>query len=240
MADLTRLTYQNLDRPGIVHGIAVFKDASHRVGYEKWRSLASERLARSLPVPPKRIAIPRQVHSSTVLDIDGIRDDEVLLGDGLVSADPGTLIGVSVSDCIPLFAADTKRRVIGLAHCGWRGIAGGVVEELVSALASRDGGHETATYLIGASIGPCCYEVGDDVLGCFEPEEVTTHSRASGEAVYLDLKSVVAGRLEAFGVAPSSISIDSTCTSCREDVLTSYRAQGRLCGRMLAFLMLTP
>jgi YfiH family protein len=158
--------------------------------------------------------------------------------DGLVASTPLTAIGISVADCVPLFAFDVEGGVVGLAHCGWRGLADGVVEELLGVL-EAGGDPARLSFLIGAAIGPCCYRVGEDLLRCFRTEEVRRFSMSTGRDVFLDLKGVVASRLIAGGVRREKISIDNTCTSCKKYLLSSYRADGRDCGRMLAYLMLT-
>ena len=234
----TRLAYPDLDSPGLEHGIIVFKEPTFGLDYREWVRLASSELDTRLRLDPRSIAIPHQVHSSTVIDADTAPAGG-LEGDGMVTATPLTAIGISVSDCVPLFAVDLQEGVVGLAHCGWRGVAGGVVEELLGMLACKGSDPARALFLIGAAIGPCCYGVRGDLLACFAADEVRRFSRSTGQGVFFDLKGVVASRLVAGGVGPGKISIDNTCTSCKEYLLSSYRAGGRDCGRMLAFLMLT-
>lgn len=234
----TRLSYPDIEDPGIAHGIIVFKEAIFGLDHGKWLGLLFPELERHLHPNPRRIAVPHQVHSTRVIGIDTVRDGE-LEGDGLVTSTPLTAIGISVSDCVPLFAVDVERGVVGLAHCGWRGVAGGVVEELLGALRSGGSDPALASFLIGAAIGSCCYRVGEDLLACFTTEEVRKFSRSTERGVLFDLKAVVASRLVAGGARTGKISIDNTCTSCKKYLLSSYRADGRDCGRMLAFLMLT-
>jgi copper oxidase (laccase) domain-containing protein len=81
--------------------------------------------------------------------------------------------------------------------------------------------------------------VREDLLSCFRQEEVRKFSRQEGDGVFFDLKAVVSSRLTAGGACPDKISIDNSCTSCKKYLLSSYRADGRDCGRMLAYLMLT-
>lgn len=233
----TRLAYPGLDNPKLAHGVIVFKEPTFGLDYREWVNRASLELETHLGVNPRSIAIPHQVHSARVIDVDTVPCGE-LEGDGLVTATPLTAIGISISDCVPLFAVDLEEGVVGLAHCGWRGVAGGVVEELLRVLGSRGSDPARTSFLIGAAIGPCCYEVGEDLLACFTAEEVRKFSRSTGQSVFFDLKGVVASRLVACGARPGKISIDMTCTSCKKYLLSSYRADGRDCGRMLAYLML--
>jgi YfiH family protein len=235
----TLLFYAALDLPSLRHGIAVFKDVPAGMDHRAWTDTAGRYLRSHLRPTPANILMLRQVHSDVVIDADGFAVRYAPVGDALVSASPLTALAISVSDCVPLFAVDADRRVIGLAHCGWKGIAKGMVEGFVGALVDKGAGMAETVFLIGASIGPCCYEVREDLLARFPAAEVRKHSRSAGRSVVFDLKAVVVSRLTALGALPERIWVDKTCTSCNKYVLCSYRADGRDCGRMLAFLMLT-
>ena len=236
--DRPLLFYAELDLPSLRHGIAVFKDVPGGVDYRVWAETADRFLRSYLSPAPESVLVPRQVHSSVVIDGDRWPRD-VPVGDAVVTARPLAAIGISVSDCIPLFAVDVGCGVVGLAHCGWRGIAGGMVERFAGALEAKGAKMTGTVFHIGASVGQCCYEVGEDFLACFPADEVRKHSRSAGRSVMFDLKGVVVSRLMTLGAAAGRISVDKTCTSCQKYLLSSYRADGRGCGRMLAFLMLT-
>jgi copper oxidase (laccase) domain-containing protein len=208
----------------------------------------------------EQIIVPRQVHSARVCDAEAMAEREEC--DGLVTARPRVMVGVTVADCVPLLAAGAEAGVAGAAHCGWRGTAAGIVGNFVDAVdskrLSREDGDgavdsrgrprqtgDTAAYLIGPSIGPCCYEVGEDLLSHFSDRDrdtcVIRRTDAPGgkTRTFFDLKSAVIARLIDRGVEPEQICVDNTCTSCQQYQLSSYRAGGRDCGRMLAFVMLT-
>ncbi|MFH1219536.1 MAG: polyphenol oxidase family protein [Candidatus Eisenbacteria bacterium] len=258
------LTYPELCSPGLVHGIVVFEEFDSGVPYDRWTGVAADFLRRHLLVPPaaKRpapepvpdpgqasgvaILLPRQVHGNVIRTTDAdsaYPDPNTLVCDGLATNRTDVVIGVSVADCIPLFAADIANRVIGVAHCGWKGIASGIVEELVGSLRKLGGDPRTTRCLIGPGIGRCCYEVGGDLLREFPSDEVSRFSQARRGATFFDLKQVVAARLAGEGVDTSRISIDKTCTSCQKyagkRALPSYRRDGNSCGRIVAVLGLS-
>ena len=167
-----------------------------------------------------------------------VSEDEVEC-DGLVTGTARVMVGVTVADCVPLLAVNRIDRVVGAAHCGWRGTAGGIVGGFVKALGALADSEAATRYLIGPSIGQCCYEVGDDMLSHFSPREREAHVSRRAGRTFFDLKAAVAARLMDRGVSPGQICVDNTCTSCQKYRLSSYRADGRDCGRMLAFVMLT-
>ena len=232
------MCYPDTADAGVTHGIMVFKEAVFGSRRNEWLGLVRPELEERLDPGPRRMAIPRQFHSARVMSIDraGARELEC---DGLVTSTPLTALGISVSDCVPIFAWDVEKRVIGLAHCGWRGLAAGIVEELLRVLRFEGSDPADLSILIGAAIGPCCYRVGDDLLDRFTDKEVRTFSTDRAAGVFFDLKAVAASRLLEGGVGRERISIDKTCTSCKKYLLSSYRADGSDCGRMLAYLMLT-
>jgi len=270
----TWLTYPDFyPGPGLVHGVAVFRDTSFDSDRRQWleraKAVVGEAVAREGVVMGgvakecdeiglERIVVPWQVHSAKVCDGEALVDGEEC--DGLITAREGVMVGVTVADCVPLLAVNLKDRVAGAAHCGWRGTAVGIVGEFVDALDARGarGADGDATrYLIGPAIGPCCYEVGEDMLSHFSDRDRETcvirraagagmgdgiggiNGTGGGSRTFFDLKAAVVARLMDRGVAPEQICVDNTCTSCQQYQLSSYRAGGRDCGRMLAFVMLT-
>jgi polyphenol oxidase len=104
-----------------------------------------------------------------------------------------------------------------MVHCGWRGLAAGIVERTLGEL----GG--SATAVVGPGIGPCCYEVGSEVLRAFEGLDGVARGRM------LDLRSIVRRKLEAGGVEPV-VDVD-LCTSCHADLFFSHRRDGGITGR---------
>jgi YfiH family protein len=244
----TVLTYPDLAFPGLAHGIAVFRDLRVGIAHELWTEAVRSALAADSRIAGMPLALLRQVHGTRIEAIrDGSESDSGASAgagpdreaDGLVSDLRGTAVAVSVADCLPLLAFDQEPAVVGVAHCGWRGVAGGIAESLVESLRGLGFGRG-GRFLVGAGIGVCCYEVREDLLKEFASGEVERFAVASGSGTRFDLKRAVAGRLEACGVSPGSISIDATCTSCNKDLLSSYRADGAACGRMVAFIGLTP
>jgi polyphenol oxidase len=156
-------------------------------------------------VGAERLAQGRQVHGTrVVVDADSIEE-----ADGQVTTAPGVAAMVLVADCLPVALAGLER--VGMVHAGWRGLAAGVLEagaEATGAVAAA----------IGPGIGPCCYEVGDDVRTVFGTSERT-----------LDLKAIARARLEAAGVR--DIHDCGLCTSCDAERFFSHRRDRGVTGR---------
>jgi polyphenol oxidase len=152
-----------------------------------------------------RLAQGRQVHGTrVVVDAQGIEE-----ADGQVTTARGVAAVVLVADCLPI--ALVGRDAAGVVHAGWRGLAGGVLEEGVAACGA-------VAAAIGPGIGPCCYEVGDDVRAVFGTSEPT-----------LDLKAIARARLEAAGVG--EVHDCGLCTSCDAERFFSHRRDRGVTGR---------
>jgi YfiH family protein len=154
-----------------------------------------------------RLAQGNQVHGTQVV-VDGEGGEEA---DGQVTTLAGVAAIVLVADCLPVALAGPD--AAGVVHAGWRGLAGGVLEAGVAAL-----GRGPVAAAIGAGIGPCCYEVGDDVRAVF----------ATGERT-LDLKAVARARLQAAGV--QEIHDCGLCTACDAQRFFSHRRDRGVTGR---------
>jgi len=154
-----------------------------------------------------RLAQGRQVHGTHVV-VDGEGGEEA---DGQLTTRPGVAAIVLTADCLPVALAAPG--AAGVVHAGWRGLAGGVLEAGVAALGSGP-----VAAAIGPGIGPCCYEVGDDVRAVFA---------SSGRT--LDLKAVARARLQAAGV--QEIHDCGLCTACDPRRFFSHRRDRGITGR---------
>jgi polyphenol oxidase len=181
------------------------------------------RVARALELEPERIVISRQVHGVELASHADPQDPSPYAKpgspipdlDGHVTATPRLAPLVFVADCLPV--ALVGPRGLALLHCGWRGLGGGILERGATAVAAT-----AAT--IGPGIGPCCYEVSDEVL---------EHFRGLGSGVargpMLDLREVARRQLAAAGV--EQIEVAGLCTSCEAELFFSHRRDGGRTGR---------
>ena len=192
------------------------------------------------PVP---LVTLRQVHGRTVHVVAGppapgaVRAE----GDALVTGVPGVVVGVFVADCAPILIADERRRVAAAVHAGWRGTVAGVLGETVATMRSRFGSDAASLRVaIGPAIGPCCFEVGDEVVEALvaaHPEaRSAVRSGAGGARSHVDLPE--ANRLQAMaaGVPAANIVRAGLCTRCLPELLASYRRDGAAAGRTAAII----
>lgn len=177
----------------------------------------------ALGIEPSAVLIGRQVHGGEILVHDCAQapaswqaptpdPPEV---DGHATAVAGLAPLVFVADCLPIALAGPDG--IAMVHGGWRGLAAGIVGRGVEATAA------TAA-AIGPGIGPCCYEVGAEVLTAFAPL-----GPGLAEGRMLDLKAIARRLLERAGVA--TIEDAGLCTRCNGDLFFSHRGDGPATGR---------
>lgn len=190
------------------------------------RSGARRVLDDIVPAPPVWL---HQVHGATVVDAD--ERPALPEADAAVARRPGTVCAVIVADCLPVLLADEAASVVGIAHAGWRGLAGGVVESAVAAT-----GVEPPRLLawLGPAIGPAAYEVGEDVRAAFAGYESEFTPTRPGHW-RLDLCGVARRRLARSGI--SRIYGGEYCTYSESERFFSYRRE-RAAERMAALIWL--
>ena len=179
-------------------------------------------LAAALGIAPANVVMGRQVHGAALVWHETPQSPRVYAdvvpspveADAHATDQPGLVPLVMTADCLPVALAGPGG--VAMAHAGWRGLAGGVL----SGAAARVGARAAA---IGPGIGPCCYEVGDEVLGAFTGIEGAAQGRM------LDLVAVARGLLGRAGV--DDVAAAGLCTSCNPELLYSHRRDGERTGR---------
>jgi len=151
--------------------------------------------------------------------------------DALVTDTPGVVLMLRFADCVPVLFYDRRKRVTGLAHAGWRGVPAGIIPATVAMLVTEFGCELSDLWAgVGPSIGPCCYEVGPEVIAAVS---AAVNGRKPFGSVngrlYLDLWTAVQGQLADAGVG--EIELSQICTSCHADEWFSHRAEKGKTGR---------
>jgi hypothetical protein len=193
---------------------------------------------------PVRLATARQVHSDRCLVLAGHHCGVAGEADALITRERGLALGIAAADCVPLVAIDPQAGVLGMVHAGWRGTLAGVLEKALDRM-RRDLGARPERILVcaGPAAGPCCYQVGSEVVEAFGRKRPTHSARALIERrpgeYFLDL--IEANRLQAeeAGVAGGRFGALAVCTVCRPDLCHSYRRDGASAGRMWLLATLT-
>ena len=178
------------------------------------------RMCEAVGADLEKLALNYQVHSTRVLRAaPAMRGEHA---DGLWTDEPGLPILAMSADCLPivLARAGADDPAVAVLHAGWKGLLAGIVEAGVDAL-----GGGTLTAAIGPGIGPCCYEVGEEVATPFRErfgDDVMRESR-------LDLWTSAERALRAAGV--EQIDRFDRCTACEPETFFSHRRDAGRTGR---------
>jgi polyphenol oxidase len=189
-----------------------------------------------------------QVHGVEIARVragDTPADVARIEADGLCSDAPGLALAVFVADCIPALIADPRTGAFAAVHAGWRGTLAGVLPAAVRTLGTHFGARpDDLRVALGPAIGPCCFEVGPEVVEAFEAG--LPGARAAGVIVdpqeggggkpHVDLKAANRLLLERAGVAPASIDAGDECTSCDRARFFSFRRDRGQTGQHLGFI----
>ena len=209
----------------------------------------------------------RQIHSDIIHHISDIPISP-LVGDGVITNTPGLLLSIQTADCLPILLADPKKRAVGAFHAGWRGTLARVVEKGIGEMRRHFSSNpRDLRAAIGPGIHKCCYQVGPEVREVFhsrfaysdelfheQRESDVVHekypllfmnARAPGHGpdqskLYLDLVAANTRQLLDTGVLAKNISVSPLCTSCRTDLLFSYRAEKGGTGRLMGVIGIRP
>lgn len=182
----------------------------------------------------------KQVHGVAVAHLrpeHALRPPGEIVADACVTDTPGVACVVQVADCLPVLFAAPDGRAVGAAHAGWRGLAGGVLEQTVAAVCELAGCAPEALHAwLGACIGPAQFEVGADVLAAFgaDPAAPDPQRFVPGAAPgkwLAHLPQLARDRLRAAGL--TEVSGGSWCTVSDPSRFFSYRRDG-VTGRLAA------
>jgi hypothetical protein len=181
------------------------------------------RLAEAVGLDPRNVLIGRQVHQAHVRRHDfptapsAFAEPQPGLpeADGHATDRPALAPLVFVADCLPLALSGPGG--VAMVHCGWRGLAAGIVQRGVDEV-------QATAAAIGPGIGPCCYEVGDEVR-----EPFATLDAGVADGRMLDLREVARRLLAEAGV--ERVEISDLCTSCHPELFFSHRRDRGRTGR---------
>jgi len=242
--------FDNLAAAGVTHGIFTrlagrsltpfaSLNVGHTVGDDSEAVESNHQLIySSLGCCSSQVVSARQVHSDEVAIVGrGNRGAILPDTDALITQDPETTLMLRFADCTPILLAEPSRPMVGIVHAGWRGTLGRIARKAVEEAVCRlgvDPGKLIAG--IGPSIGPCCYEVGRDLLRRLESDEEDWSSFLVEKrgGTFLDLWAANRRQLAHAGVR--NIEVARLCTVCHVDEFFSHRGEGGLTGRFGALI----
>lgn len=194
-------------------------------------------LSRHFDIPTERILTPRQTHSANVAVITSLPVEPSTLNevDALVTNLHNIIIGVNTADCVPVVLLDPATGINGVAHAGWRGAVGGIVEATIQAMTRLGSRPDKIKAAMGPSICQKCFEVGAEVAQFFDGDCVL---QLPGTKPHVSLHKHISKTLLNCGLQQSNIIgfDDALCTRCHPDTYWSARKMGIKSGRIYTFI----
>lgn len=244
IGDSTLFHFQGLDAFPLIHGVTT-RDPSlpgdgdiniaGRLSRED--AVANRRVwADLIGIDASALVAGRQVHGINVQVVDeqhrghgAVRiEDAVPQTDALITRTPDMPLIIYTADCVPVLVYDPVEHALGLAHAGWRGTVGNIASAVVGTMAAEFGSQpENLIVKLGPSIGPCCYEVGDEVIAAWCASGIERFAEAivpKEPRAHLDLWRANSLAFEAAGVPVDRIEHSAVCTRCHAERYFSRRA----------------
>jgi polyphenol oxidase len=188
------------------------------------------RFLSSLGIEERKCAAAKQVHGRRIVMAETCLGDEIVLADGILSAEASSPVSVTVADCMPIWILDPVIGVFGVLHSGWAGT--GIIIEAVRAIERMGGRPGDMSVILGPCIGPCCYRVSPEravsFMDAFGPEAAAYRDGSWR----LDLAAANEGLLERAGVGAWMKAV--ACTACRHEYGSSRREGREGFTRMIA------
>ena len=210
-----------------------------RIGWDN--SNIRDNISRIFNIPKSNIINTKQVHGIDIIVVDSymgsFRNHIDKEADGLITHIPNLLLTTSHADCVPIYILDRKKRIIGLAHGGWRGtynnISGKMIEKFENIYGSK--GIDILVG-IGPSIGACCYEIGEDLFELFKIRytHLTDILIQKNDRFFLDLWKLNCYQMMDRGIPKENIILSRACTSCNVDKFYSHRKEKGTKKRLIA------
>ena len=199
-------------------------------------------LAEKLGIEKDQLIFPRQEHTNCVAEINYIPDVEIKATDALITNKKGICLCVQTADCVPILLFDPVKKVIAAVHAGWRGTVKKIVSSTVEQMISNyNSNPKDILAVIGPSIGPEVYEVGDEVVvearkSLPNPEEALILN-ISGK-YHFNLWEANQQLLVSVGIPVQNIEISGECTFSNPHNYFSARNNGVATGRMVSGIMI--
>ncbi len=161
--------------------------------------------------------------------------------DALVTNKKNVTLVTYYADCTPLFFADTKKRVIALAHAGWRGTVGRIGEKVINKMTEEFGSDpKDIKCAVGPAISKCCYEVdkacADEFYNLSDLDTSEFIFPKKNNKFMIDLLETNRRILLNAGILTENITVSDVCTKCNSELLWSHRATNGQRGTMCAMM----
>lgn len=172
-------------------------------------------------IDPKKVVSAALAHGTSAVIVANNSEKLIKGIDGFVTNSENVFLAITISDCVPVFFYEKEKGIIALAHAGWRGIVGNIVENTIQKIAELGGNPHKLYVSLGPGINSCHFEIKNDVLDEFaDYGEFILHR--SGK-LFVDLKGIIKKQLLEKGVSDKNIENKAECTYCSKNFFSFRR-----------------
>jgi len=189
--------------------------------------------------PKYNVFLPSQIHSANVLHLKTFIKQENFRGDGVITRISKIVIGVKTADCVPILISTKDNSLIGAIHAGWRGSVNKILHNALVQILNLGYKPDDILIAIGPHIGPCCYEVGNDVIQILKAnfQNYEDFLQLHNGKFHLHLAKLNLHQAFEFGIPEENVWLSDECTFCQNDKYYSYRYHGLNRGYQLSFIL---
>lgn len=221
---------------GLIHGSAgkLLGDFSLN---NKNAQKSQQKFLKKLKINQFPLIQANQVHGSNIALISSPTPQVINQADGLITLKKNLALGIRSADCLPIIYYEPQKKIIAIAHAGWRGVLAKLPKKIIATIASLGGETRKTIVGIGPHIGSCCYCVGPNVASQFEKNYTNSNiiNRSNGK-IFLNLAFACQEQLKNSGIKKNNLKISNICTSCQSRYWWSYRQEKNNCGNMLTVI----
>lgn len=196
-----------------------------------------ELLGAKLGYEKEKLVYMKQIHSDLLHVVTDEDFSTPPTCDALVTNKIGVPLMVMVADCSPILFYDPVNKVIAVAHAGRAGAFKNIVKNVIDSFRSFKSNPKDIVAVVGANIGVCCYEVGEEIFQEAKELNLEYAVEKKGSRFYLDINKIVKNQLLLCGLDEKNIEFSDECSCCNTHMLYSYRAEQKT-GRFAGIIML--
>lgn len=236
-------SFKNL--PGLIHAVSYRKLGNLKPGKQNLEFTANinrniSEYADIVGFPSHNLVFAQQVHGNDVASVDkDCFGKWIPRADALVTSEKNLYLGINTADCVPVFFVEPKKKIIALAHSGWRGTLAKISQKVLERMVEKNHAEVKEIRVgVGPSICADCYNIdrarAEKFFGIFGKGD---YLKEAGDRYNLDLKNLNVKILTACGIKAENIEVSPYCTSCQNELFFSYRKNKRLgYGEMLSVI----
>ena len=222
-----------------IHGINQprFTGADHEM-----TAVARHAIADILHIDAGQLVFPGQEHTNVVVEVDSVGYNRHDPADALITNKQGICLCIQTADCVPVIFYDPEKRVIAVAHAGWRGTSSLIVREVLNRFFRRySSSPQNILTVMGPAISVSAYEVGAEVAEAIRrniPNAGLAIKKEDGGKYRIDLHEANKQVMLDCGILPENIDASDYCTFADNHLFFSARREGIATGRIVTGIML--